>query len=492
MKLEVFILSLQFFTSLFFVGINSANAVVPSDTFFDEQWYLKKIKAIEAWDITRDSPNIVIAIIDSGVEIDNPDLKDNVWRNVKEAPDNGIDDDKNGYVDDVNGWDFVNNSNNPRPKFNKGFTEAGVLHGTIVAGIAAASGNNASGIAGVTWRAQIMPLKVLDDTGEGRTDKVIEAINYAIKNGADIINLSFVGFNDSKNLELTIKRAYDAGIIIVAAAGNEQNQGDGYFLDKTPMYPVCNDGPNGENWVLGVVATDALDEKASFSSYGFKCTDIAAPGVSIFSTSINNPAKSFEGNPFDKNFEGYWAGTSMAVPMISGTIALIEATNPSLSRQGIYQALLDRSDNISLLNQQYLGRLGKGRLNVLESVKYASQVLRDKKEKIIITGEKSEGASVREFYLNGEFDQEFPVFDKSIKGASIATCDLDHDGISEIIAGAKAGGAPLIKIFNHNGEIRKQFLAFANNFKLGVNVACGDLNNDGFSEIVVSANGGGQ
>ncbi len=207
-------------------------SIIPSDTYFNNQWYLQKIKAVQAWNVIRESPNIIIAVLDSGVQIDHPDLKDNIWVNKKEIPDNGIDDDKNGFADDSNGWDFVNNLPDPAPKFKEGFTEDGILHGTIIAGIAAAAGNNAAGVAGITWKAQIMPIKVLDDKGEGNTAKVVKGIDYAVANGAGIINLSFVGFGYSKSLDDAVKRAYDAGVIVVAAGGNEEGQREGYFQSE--------------------------------------------------------------------------------------------------------------------------------------------------------------------------------------------------------------------------------------------------------------------
>src|SRR3989339_449910 len=239
-------------------------AIIPSDSYFNNQRYLKKI------------------------------------------PDNGIDDDRNGFIDDVFGWDFVNNLADPRPKFKEGYTQDGIIHGTVVAGIAAASGNNASGITGVSWNTKIIPLKALNDKGEGDTKDIIKAIDYAILNGADIINFSFVGFGFSKSLETAIRRAYKAGVVMVAAAGNEENEEkQGYFLDEVPMYPVCHDGNYRENMVIGVAATDALDQKAKFSGYGFQCIDISAPGVSIFSTSVYSPNQYFKEMPFDKYHDGY-------------------------------------------------------------------------------------------------------------------------------------------------------------------------------------------
>lgn len=467
-------------------------AIIPSDTHFDKQWYFKKINAIEAWDVVKESEDIVIAVLDSGVDINHPDLNNNIWRNIKEADGNNIDDDKNGYVDDINGWDFINNVSDPGPKFKDDYTDAGVMHGTIVAGIAAASGNNAQGIAGVTWRSKIMALKVLDDNGEGRTDKVVEAIDYAIREGADIINLSFVGFGNSRSLERAIKRAHEAGLVIVAAAGNEQDQGDGYFLDETPMYPACHDGPMGENWVIGVAATDAMDQKASFSSFGFRCVDISAPGVSIFSTSVYSPHEYYNDVSFNLHYQGYWSGTSMAVPMVSGAVALIESINPALNKAGVYDALLDKTDNISRLNQQYLGRLGNGRLNVAASVKYAKNLLDNNHRKVIVAPYESASSTLRGYTRNGVKTDEFMLFDESFQGgARLASCDLDEDGESEIIVGAGSGGGPLIKVFGINGELKMQYYAYSENFSGGVDVACGDLNNDGFMEVIVGAGNGG-
>jgi len=143
---------------------------------------------------------------------------------------------------------FINNTSDPSPRFEEGYTEAGISHGTIVSGIIAANTNNKIGVAGVTWKAKIMPLRVLSDNGEGGATEVIRAIDYAIKNKADIINLSFVGPNRSDAMSRAIIRAYNSGIIIVAAAGNEKVSGEGFDLDEQPMYPVCYDGANGEKY----------------------------------------------------------------------------------------------------------------------------------------------------------------------------------------------------------------------------------------------------
>ena len=471
-------------------------AIIPSDTYYNSQWYLAKIKAPQVWDIVRESPNVVIAIIDSGVQIDHPDLRDNIWQNKKEITGNGIDDDRNGFIDDVNGWDFVNNVSDPRPKFMSGFSASGVLHGTIVAGIAAASGNNAAGISGVSWRAQIMPLKVLDDKGEGDTNAVIKAIDYAIANDADIINFSFVGFGNSHALERAIRRAYNAGIIMVAAAGNEQEGGNGYFLDEKPMYPACHDGSILENMVIGVSATDALDQKASFSSYGSKCVDIAAPGVSIYSTAVYAPEKSIDNVFFNKYYDGYWSGTSMAAPMVSGAIALLETVGPGMSRAEITRNVIDNSDNINRLNQSYLWQLGRGRLNVSQAVASIKSRLAAKTGRILVVPFSGSATTSKISLLdkNGEAQSSFAAFGPAYRGGvNIASGDIDGDGVADIIAGAGSGGGPQVRIFDKNGFLKGQFFAYDKNFRGGVRIAAGKISGGARSDSVkiVTAPGAG-
>jgi len=463
-------------------------SIIPSDTYYSNQWYLQKIKATEAWNYIHESPNIIIAIMDSGVQIDHPDLQDNIWRNTGEIAGDGIDNDKNGFIDDVNGWDFVNNVADPSPKFEPGFTEAGILHGTVVAGVAAASGNNATGISGVTWRVKIMPLKVLDDTGEGSTNKVIKAIDYAIANGADVINFSFVGFGFSQGLHDAIERAYNAGIIIVAAAGNEQGEGEGYFLDDTPMYPVCHDGDNGENRVIGVAATDTIDQKAPFSSHGFKCVDIAAPGLSIYSTVVYSPNHHIDGEYFNKYYDGYWSGTSMATPMVSAAIALIEEANPGFNRNQVINTLLSSADNINRLNPNYLNQLGEGRLNLAAAVSNALSQLSQAEVKLLVAPYSNYLSHIKITDQDGVVEQRFYSYNKNfLGGANVASGDVDGDGVAEIVTGAGFSGGPHVRIFNSLGELKGQFFAYAPHFRGGVHVAVGDVDGDGVAEIVTGA-----
>jgi len=469
-----------FFLSLFSIEPVLAS-LTPNDPYYSNQWYLAKIKADDAWNIISESPDIVIAVIDSGVDINHPDLINNIWTNEKEIAGNGLDNDHNGYVGDIHGWDFVNNVADPSPKFSDGWTEAGISHGTMVAGIIAAQGNNNQGVSGVTWRAKIMPLKVINDKGEGKISDVIKAIDYAVDNGADIINLSFVNFSYNQAMQDAIRRAHNLGVIIVAAAGNEQANGSAYNIDKTPIYPACYDGELvGENMVIGVVATDALDQKAGFSSYGSRCVDIAAPGISFFNTVV--PGTDI--NNYNKYYDGYWSGTSMAAPLVTGALALIEQANPELSTREVVNILFASTDNISLLNPDYLGKLGNGRLNVDRAVEMAKNELYSNVGRLLLVPV-SDAKPLKISASNGDLVAELKGTEK-IKMASVAAGDLNNDGVDEIVIGQAAGSDPQVLVLNIKGKILKKFLAYDKSFRGGVNVIAADIDNDGQAEIITA------
>ncbi|MFA5248108.1 MAG: S8 family serine peptidase [Patescibacteria group bacterium] len=465
-------------------------SVIPSDQFYSKQWYLEKIRAPYAWDKIRETPNVVIAVIDSGVQIKHPDLYPNIWVNQDEILGNGVDDDKNGFIDDYNGWDFIGNTPDPSPKFEEGYTEAGIMHGTIVAGIIAAVGNNDSGVSGISWKAQIMPLRVLDDSGEGRTSDVIRAIDYSIANGADIINFSFVGLDYSRGLYEAIRRAHETGVVMVAAAGNEQSAGEGYDLDETPMYPACDDGE--DNMVIGVAATDAVDQKASFSSYGLRCVDIAAPGGSFYSTATFAPTKKIGENFFDQYFNGYWSGTSMATPVVAGALALVQAVNPSSSGKESQEIVLATTDSIEKLNPNYQGKLGRGRVNVFSAVVLSERMMKEKVKKIILAPASGALTTIKEVDTKGLIIKEFKVYNDDIKsGINIAVGDIDNDRQDDVVASAGAGRAPELMFFSSDGVLSKKFFAYDKNFRGGVNVAVGDVDGDGKNEIITGAGPGG-
>ena len=258
--------------------------------------------APEAWNTTRGNTDTVVAVIDEGVDINHPDLKNNIWTNPGETAGDRIDNDRNGYVDDVNGWDFYNNDASVYDPV----SGRGDEHGTHVAGTIAAEGNNSVGVVGVNWQARIMPLKFLGPTG-GYTSDAVEALNYAVNKGVKISNNSWGGGGRSQALQDAISRADAAGHLFVAAAGNE-----GVNNDSTPHYPSNYTNPN----VISVAATNNQDALADFSNYGATSVDLSAPGVNIYST--------LPGNTY-----GAYSGTSMATPHVAGVAALLRSRNPS-------------------------------------------------------------------------------------------------------------------------------------------------------------------
>lgn len=478
----------------FLLGHSAFAAVRPNDFYYNNQWYLSKIKADKAWEKISSSPDIVIAVIDSGIQIDHPDLAANIWINEGELASNSLDDDGNGFIDDVNGWDFVNNVPDPRSKFEGEWTESGVSHGTLIAGIMAALGNNQEGVAGLTWKAQIMPLKAFNDKGEGRVSDIVRAIDYAINNGANIINLSFMNFDYSKSLQAAIERAHRAGLIIVAAAGNEN--GGGYDTKIKPVYPACYDGSlSGENMVIGVAATDALDQKTNFSAYGENCIDITAPGISFFGTVTQGANKD---DPY-RLYDGYWSGTSMATPLVSATLALIMQANPELSRQEVVSILFASTDDISKLNPDYPNQLGNGRLNVNRAVEMAKEKLFSRLGVLLVSPDNKDqkdyqgalkGTSLRS--PNGTLVRDFPVETFSAYDL-VKAADIDNDGHFELVLAAAPGKEPRVRIVGYDGRIQTEFLAYDKSFKNGLSLALADLNGDGNKEILVShrTNGNG-
>lgn len=331
--------------------IVSISSTFPNDPNFSKLWGLDNsgqtggtadadIDAAEAWDVQTGSDGVVIAVIDTGVDYNHPDLAVNIWNNSGEIAANGIDDDGNGFVDDVRGWDFANNDNNPFDDNN---------HGTHVAGTIGAVGNNGTGIAGVNWRVKIMPIKFLSGGGSGTTANAIKAINYATRMGAHITNNSWGGGGYSQGLRDAISAANGAGILFVAAAGNNESDNDSY-----PNYPSGYDLPN----VIAVAATDHNDQLAYFSNYGAASVDLGAPGVNIYSTIPNNRYASY-------------SGTSMAAPHVAGAAGIIKAQHPELLSSGIKSRLLGGVDILSSLAGKVLSG---GRLNIKNSIASSSNM----------------------------------------------------------------------------------------------------------------------
>ena len=305
----------------------------PNDPSYGSLYGMTRIGAPAAWDIATGNSSFVVAVIDTGVDYNHPDLAANLWHNPAETPGDGIDNDGNGIIDDYYGANFVNNTGNP-------FDDNG--HGSHVSGTIGAVGNNALGVAGVNWNVKIMALKFLNASGSGSTSGAIAALNYAVAHGVKVSNNSWGGGGFSTALSNAISNARSAGHIFVAAAGN-----NGSNNDTTANYPSNYNFDN----VVAVAATDSADGRASFSNYGASTVDLGAPGVGILSTTPNNTYSSY-------------SGTSMATPHVTGAIALYWGANPTQTYTQVINRLYSTVDVIPSMTGVTTtgGRLNVGRM----------------------------------------------------------------------------------------------------------------------------------
>jgi subtilisin family serine protease len=302
-----------------------ALSTIPNDTRFNELWGMNNtgqsggtvdadIDAPEAWDIATGSGKIVVAVIDTGVDYTHPDLAANMWTNQAELNGTpGVDDDHNGYIDDIYGYDFCNNDGNPMDDH---------YHGTHCAGTIGAVGNNSQGVTGVCWNVKIMALKFLNSSGSGYTEDAIRAVEYSTLMGAKLSSNSWGGGGYSQGLKDAIDAAGTAGMLFVAAAGNDGTNNDIY-----PHYPSSYDSDS----LISVMATDASDNRSSFSNYGPVSVDLGAPGSSILSCQPGNRYQ-------------YLSGTSMATPHVAGACALVWSINSSSGNTEVKNILLQTVD----------------------------------------------------------------------------------------------------------------------------------------------------
>jgi subtilisin family serine protease len=322
----------------------------PNDPSFNQLWGLHNtgqnlgtanadINAPEAWSLRTSANTVIVGVIDSGIDYNHPDLAANMWTNPGEIANNGIDDDNNGYIDDVYGINAITNSGNPMDDNN---------HGTHVAGTIGAVGNNGVGVTGVAWNVKLMALKFLAADGSGSSADAIECINYSLTKGVHILNNSWGGGGFSQSLFNAINSAKDQGVIFVAAASNE-----GSDNDQAISYPSGFNIPN----VVAVAATDRRDLLASYSNFGYQSVDLGAPGSSILSTTPNNGYSTF-------------SGTSMATPQVSGALALLKAHFPALTYTELIRRLYLATDPLPALNATtFTG----GRLNLFRALTSAQR-----------------------------------------------------------------------------------------------------------------------
>ncbi len=289
--------------------------VVPDDPLYPSQWGLQETGMADAWDHARGEGTILVAVIDTGIDLNHPDLQANLWRNPVESPD-GIDNDHNGLVDDIRGWDFINGDNDPSDDNG---------HGTHVSGIIGAVGNNGRGVTGVNWQVSLVPLKILDADGAGSVSDEILAISYAIEKGVDVINASFGGSNFFSNAERdAIQAALNAGILFVAAAGNGGIDFIGDDNDSSPFYP----SGYGLDNIISVTAVTRTGAIATYANFGTTSVDLGAPGDGILSTLPST--------------YGSLSGTSMATAFVSGLAGLLQSVyGNNTGFRGIRQMILE-------------------------------------------------------------------------------------------------------------------------------------------------------
>lgn len=302
------------------------------DSNYTGQWYLHKILAPQAWTISRGSPDIKVAVVDQAVDIHHPDLREVIWTNPGEIPDNGIDDDGNGYVDDVHGYDVAEDDPDPSPD------NPQQTHGTHVAGLVSAKSDNNTGIASIGFNLSIIPVKSAYSNNVGAEQ--FKGVTYAASVGADIISCSWGARGFSITQKNVIEYAQQQGALVVCSSGNDGKD--------TLGYPAAYPG------VVTVGATTILDRTANFSNYNEKLS-VSAPGQNIISTLPNN------------QYESY-SGTSMATPIVSGLLGLMKSHHPQISNEELKTCLLTTTDPVDIHVAQYEGKTGAGRINAYKAM----------------------------------------------------------------------------------------------------------------------------
>jgi subtilisin family serine protease len=422
---------------LFLTNVSNALAaerlqLIPNDTFYDRQWGMDYVHAPEAWaelyglqsKLPTSTREVVVAQIDGGIDFSHPDLRGALWTNPDELL-NGKDDDEDGYIDDLHGWNFVNSSADPKPVNSELYFNGSFEHGTAIATLIAGRGNDDIGVAGMAWKAKIMPLVILGATGSGETSSLVQAIRYAIAHRADVISMSLEGNAEDPEVKTALQDATAQGILVVMAAGNESAD-----LDSEPAYPSCYQGAAGQS-TLVVSSIEPDGARHASTNYG-KCVNIAAPGADIVS---GRPT--FDENGKTENVSGYgvWSGTSLAVPYVSGVAALLKAQHPDWTGEQLAERILSTVQPFAK-GVDATG-LGKGVLDA---------------------------------------------------GAAVSAADVSKYGPWQLLA-ANPGQAPMIKIADENGKVIYSFLAGNRGDKRGMRAAFIRWDEDRRPDVLVTSQG---
>jgi thermitase len=491
-------------------------ARTPNDPGFSQQWYLETIGAPQAWDSTTGSSSVLVAVLDTGIDLDHEDVVSNLWMNAGEIANNDIDDDRNGYVDDVHGWDFVDGDNDPSPEVDEEEDFDVASHGTLIAGEIGAVGNNDFGVAGVAWNVSILPVRMLGEDGSGTGHDAASAIRYAVEQGAKVINLSFAGNDPNTALQNAVRDAYAQGVVVVAALGN-----DGRDTDRDPVYPACL-RVSDEDWVIGVTAVTEQNLGAEFTNYGVVCADIAAPGTSIIGLSYQQDG--IDG--FDRAYSGLWSGTSMASPLVAGAAALLFSEYPTLSAGDVRNILKLSVDPVRGTGYPS-GGLGAGRLNVARALELAATYAPEPEspnqddatdDVPVVSEENDEEAQkpsvetpedilqysfvafgapagvlpeVDVYRANGTQYARFQAYTSNFSGGvRVATINNEGSNVPRIVTAAGETGGPHIRVFTAFGAVAHEFFAYSKDSSHGVNISIGDMNGDGVDDIVTSVGSG--
>ncbi len=411
----------------------------PNDPSFTSQWAFNNtgqnggtagadIRLPAAWNVSTGTGNTIVAVIDTGIDYRHPDLAPNLWQNPGEIPSNGIDDDGNGFVDDRIGANFVDNNGDPYDTNS---------HGTHVAGIIGAKGGNAIGVAGIDWNVRIMALKFIGPNG-GFTSDAVRAMNYAVTNGAKIINNSWGGGGYDAATSAAIVRARNAGVIVVNAAGN-----NGSDNDQSAFYPA-NYITQSDN-VITVAATDSQDKLSSYSNFGRTTVTLGAPGTDILSTLPNNRY-------------GSYSGTSMATPMVSGALALLWDQHPTWNYQQIIAKLKSSVDVLPSLTGKTItgGRLNVAKLLDAPTVSPPSPpVVPPPPVNSGLTGPRVTN-SVFGGARSGQFDRVWVAFSEGVNPATLTNATIAVNGpsgsisVSAVIPVAGKNNTQFVLMFSRN------------------------------------------